>query len=464
VTLRTRVTLAAGFAVLLAVVAVSAGVYLVERGNLRDRVDQSLIEKSRQLSRHNGQVNQHGFPPGTSGAPKHLPLVQDVYMQLINRDGDAVMVFDGRPLPVTADVLAVAGGEREQAFFDAHIHGIPVRVYVTPAGAGAALQVGQSLTQVEQALRQLLLTLIVISVAAVGLAVVIGRLVAATAVAPVRRVAAAADTVAQTGELSHHIPVPRGDDLGRLAASFNTMLDALSESLAQQRQLVADASHELRTPLATVQTNVEVLARAEELAPGDRALLIRDTVAQIGELTALVADLVELARGDAQQEPFTLVDLDALTRHVADIARRNYPSIAFRVDGVPSLIRGAPARVSRAVSNLIDNAAKWSPPGAPVEITVRDRTVTVRDHGPGVDPADRPHVFDRFYRSPGARTMPGSGLGLAIVKQVADSHGGAVTAATAPDGGGLFVLQFPATSGGKTAAAPGIRSRLSLSS
>jgi len=149
-----------------------------------------------------------------------------------------------------------------------------------------------------------------------------------------------------------------------------------------------------------------------------------------------------------------LVDLDALTRHVADIARRNYPSIAFRVDGVPSLIRGAPARVSRAVSNLIDNAAKWSPPGAPVEITVRDGTVTVRDHGPGVDPADRPHVFDRFYRSPGARTMPGSGLGLAIVKQVADSHGGAVTAATAPDGGGLFVLQFPATSGARRPPRP----------
>jgi two-component system sensor histidine kinase MprB len=464
VTLRTRVTLAAGFAVLLAVVAVSAGVYLVERGNLRDRVDQSLIEKSQQLSRHNGQVNRHGFPPGTSGAPKHLPLVQDVYMQLVNRDGDAIMVFDGRPLPVTAEVLAVARGERAEAFFDANVHGIPVRAYVRPAGAGAALQVGQSLTQVEQALRQLLLTLIVISVGAVGLAAVIGRLVASTAVAPVRRVAAAADTVAQTGELSHHIPVPRGDDLGRLAASFNTMLDALSESLAQQRQLVADASHELRTPLATVQTNVEVLARAEELAPGDRALLIRDTVAQIGELTTLVTDLVELARGDAQQEPFTLVDLDDLTRHVADIARRNYPSIAFRVDGVPSLIRGAPARVSRAVSNLIDNAAKWNPPGAPVEITVRDGAVTVRDHGPGVDPVDRPHVFDRFYRSPGARTMPGSGLGLAIVKQVADSHGGAVTAATAPDGGGLFVLQFPATSGGKTTAAPGIRNRLSLSS
>jgi two-component system, OmpR family, sensor histidine kinase MprB len=271
--------------------------------------------------------------------------------------------------------------------------------------------------------------------------------VAAAAVAPVRRVAEAADTVAQTGELSHHIDVPSGDDLGRLAASFNTMLDALSESLAQQRQLVADASHELRTPLSTVRTNVEVLARADELAPADRAALIRDTVGQIGELTRLVRNLVELARGDGQEEPFTIVDLEALTRRAVDEVGRSHSSIAFRLDGVPSPIRGAPGRLSRAVSNLIDNAAKWSPPGAEVEIAVRDGTVSVRDHGPGIDPADLPHIFDRFYRSPRARTMPGSGLGLAIVKQVADSHGGSVSAANAAGGGALFVLRFPAVGG-----------------
>jgi two-component system sensor histidine kinase MprB len=253
--------------------------------------------------------------------------------------------------------------------------------------------------------------------------------------------------VARTGNLSHHLTVPGGDDLGRLATSFNTMLDALSESLAQQRHLVADASHELRTPLATVRANVEVLARADELPPDERAVLIRDTVAQVAELTRLVGDLVELARGDGQEEPFRVVDLDELTRGIVGVVERNHPSIVFRVDGVPSLIRGAPGRVSRAVSNLIDNAAKWSPHGAEVEITVRDGTVSVRDHGPGIDPVDLPHVFDRFYRSPGARTMPGSGLGLAIVKQVADSHGGTVAATAGPGGGALFVLQLPAVGG-----------------
>jgi two-component system sensor histidine kinase MprB len=439
-TLRARVTLAAGVAVLLAVVAVSIAVYVVVRGNLYEQIDDSLS--------HRPLAEQGLLAHDTSAVPRHLPLVEDVFMQVVDRDGGTVTVFDDRPLPVTADVLAVARGDREEAFFDADVDGTSVRVYVTSAGRGTAVEVGRSLAEVEQALRNLVLTLAAISLAAVGLAAVIGRLVAATAVTPVHRVAEAADTVAQTGELSHHIAVPSGDDLGRLAASFNRMLDALSESLAQQRQLVADASHELRTPLATVRTNVEVLARSDELPPNDRAMLIRETVAQVGELTRLVGDIVELARGDGQEEPLTVVDLDHLTRRAVDLAGRHYPSIAFRVDGAPSPIRGAPARVSRAVSNLIDNAAKWSPPGGEVEIAVRDGTVTVRDHGPGVDPADLPHVFDRFYRSPQARTMPGSGLGLAIVKQVADSHGGTVTAANATGGGALFVLRFPTSDDG----------------
>ncbi len=437
-TLRTRVTLAAGQAVLLAVVAVSATVYLIMRGNLYRQIDESLSHYSPASG-----SEQHSLPPDASAAQRDLPLSHQVFRQVVDRDSTIVTAIGDRRLPVTAEVLAVARGERPDAFFDADVGGTPVRVYVTSAGGGAALQVGRSLAEVEQALRQLVLTLVVISVVAVGLAAVIGRLVAAAAVAPVHRVAQAADTVAHTGDLSAHIAVPGGDDLGRLAASFNTMLDALSESLAQQRRLVADASHELRTPLATVRTNVEVLARVEELPPADRASLITDTVAQIGELTRLVDDLVELARGDGQEEPFTLVDLADLTRRAVDVVGRSHPPITFRVDGVPSLIRGAPARVSRAVSNLIDNAAKWSPPGAEVEVTVHETAVMVRDHGPGVDPADLPHVFDRFYRSPQARTMPGSGLGLAIVKQVADSHGASVTAEAAPGGGALFVLRFP---------------------
>ena len=433
--LRARVTLGTGLAVLLVVLAVSITVYVVVRDNLRDQVDASLS--------HSGQVEQLGVSHDALTAPRHVPLVEDAFMQLLDRDGEIVTAFDDRRLPVTDDVLAVARGERDEVYFDTDVDGTPVRVHAASAGDGTAIQVGRSLTEIEQSLRQLIVTLVAIGAVAVGLAVVIGRLVAAAVAAPVHRVAEAADNVARTGELSHHIAVPAGDDLGRMAASFNTMLDALSESLAQQRQLVADASHELRTPLAAVRTNVEVLARADELTPEDRGLLIQETVAQVGELTRLVSDLVELARGDGQEEPFTLVDLEEVARRAVDVIARNHPAVAFSVDGSPSLIRGASERVSRAVSNLIDNAAKWSPSGTTVEIVVRDGTVRVRDHGPGIDPSDLLHVFDRFYRAPAARTMPGSGLGLAIVKQVADSHGGTITAAPAPGGGALFVLRFP---------------------
>lgn len=434
-TLRSRVTVAAAFAVLLAVMAVSVAVYVVVRSNLHSQVDDSLSHRP---------LAQQGVPHDPLSAPQHLPLVQDVFMQVVDREGTIVTTFDDRALPVTAEVLAVARGERIETYFDADLDGTRVRVYAASAGQGTALQLGRSLAEVEQALRQLVWTLTLISIAAVGLAAMIGRLVAPAAIAPVHRVAEAAETVARTADLSHHIPVPGGDELGRLAASFNKMLSALSESLSKQRQLVADASHELRTPLATVRTNVEVLGRADELSPDDRAMLIRDTVAQTEELTRLVGDLVELARGDAQEEPFTDIDLDHVTRRVVAIIGRNHPSITFRVEAESTSIRGAPSRVERAVSNLVDNAAKWSPPGAQVEISVRDGGVSVRDHGPGVDPADLPHIFDRFYRSSEARTMPGSGLGLAIVKQVVDSHGGTVTATPASDGGARFVLQFPA--------------------
>ena len=432
-TLRARGTLAAGGAVLVAVIAVSVTVYIVVRSNLNDQVDDSLTHRPA----------AHGLPYDLAAAPEHVPLVQDVFMQVVDRDGRIVTAFDDRPLPVTAEVLAVARGERQETFFDAEVDGVPVRVYARSAGAGSALEVGRSLVEVDEALRKLLVALMIISFGAVALAALIGPVVASAAVAPVRRVAEAAEAVARTGELSHHIAVPGGDDLGRLAASFNTMLDALSESLSQQRQLVADASHELRTPLATVRTNVEVLARADELGAEDRRMLIEDTVAQIGELTRLIGDLVELARGDGEEESFTVIDLNELTRSVLDVVGRNYPAITFRVHGAQSLIRGAPGRVSRAVSNLIDNAAKWSPHGSEVEIDVRDGTVSVRDHGPGIDPRDAPRVFDRFYRAAEARTMPGSGLGLAIVKQVANSHGGTVTVAAAPGGGAMFQLRFP---------------------
>ena len=222
------------------------------------------------------------------------------------------------------------------------------------------------------------------------------------------------------------------------------MLAALEESSRAQRQLVADASHELRTPLTSLRTNIEVLARGNELPADERERLLDDVVEQVGEMTALIGELIELARearGEPQERPED-VRLDLLTADAVERTRRNRPGVEFDTDLHESLVRGAPSTIERAVANLLDNAAKWSPPGATVEVAVRDGEVAVRDRGPGIADEDLPYVFDRFYRSTAARGMPGSGLGLAIVRQVAEAHGGEVSAERAEGGGTLMRLRL----------------------
>ena len=259
--------------------------------------------------------------------------------------------------------------------------------------------------------------------------------------APVQRLTRTAEEVSETRDLSRRIDASGTDELSRLAATFNTMLGALEDSARAQRQLVSDASHELRTPLTSLRTNIEVLARDEALPPGEREQLLRDVTEQLTEMTALIAELVELARGD--QAPTEPGGRPPRPRHRRR-DRADAPQPARRrvqAELEESMIRGVPSTIERAISNLLDNAAKWSPPGGEIEVTVRDGDVIVRDHGPGIDADDLPFVFDRFYRAPSARGMPGSGLGLAIVRQVAEAHGGTVTAEPA-DGGGT-VMRLP---------------------
>ena len=285
--------------------------------------------------------------------------------------------------------------------------------------------------------------LIALALVGIGLAAALGLLVARAVLAPVQRLTRAAEDVSQTGDLSQRIEVDGKDELSRLASTFNTMLGALEDSARSQRQLVSDASHELRTPLTSLRTNIEVLARDEALPAGEREQLLRDVTEQLTEMTALVAELVELARGDqAPVEPED-VRLDLVTADAIERTRRNRPGVSFEPDLQESMIRGVPSNIERAVSNLLDNAAKWSPPDGQIEVTVHDGELTVRDHGPGIDSGDLPYIFDRFYRAPSARGMPGSGLGLAIVRQVAEAHGGTVTAEPAPGGGTLMRLTLP---------------------
>jgi two-component system sensor histidine kinase MprB len=285
-------------------------------------------------------------------------------------------------------------------------------------------------------------------IAAVGIALAagLGLVVAKAVLAPVQRLTRTAEEVSETRDLSRRIDASGNDELSRLAATFNTMLGALEDSARAQRQLVSDASHELRTPLTSLRTNIEVLARDEALPPGDREQLLGDVTEQLTEMTALIAELVELARGDQTPNEPEDVRLDLVTADAIERTRRNRPGVSFKAELEPSPIRGVPSTVERAVSNLLDNAAKWSPPGGEIEVTVRDGELTVRDHGPGIDEADLPFVFDRFYRAPAARGMPGSGLGLAIVRQVAEAHGGTVVADRADGGGTLMRLTLLAKS------------------
>jgi two-component system sensor histidine kinase MprB len=260
----------------------------------------------------------------------------------------------------------------------------------------------------------------------------------------VLRLTGAAERIARTGDPSERVPESGGGEIARLGGAFNTMLGALEESLETQRRFVADASHELRTPLTSMQTNIEVLKQQERLAPTQRAQLFRDLEREAHEMRDLIGGLLELARGDANLERRP-VQLDELVESAVERARARFPSVEWTETLQPTQVDGVPERLERAVWNLLENAGKWNNGSGPVEVGLRNGELTVRDHGPGIAAEDRDRIFDRFYRAPAARALPGSGLGLAIVREVAEAHGGTVSAEPAPDdgGGALFRLRLP---------------------
>ncbi len=299
----------------------------------------------------------------------------------------------------------------------------------------------RDLTETDAFLSGLQTRLILIGGSAVLLAAVLAWFVSRRAVRPVAVLTRAAEHVAATRDLEVPIEVTRRDEIGRLAASFNTMLAALASSRSQQRRLVADAGHELRTPLTSLRTNIEVLARVSDMPAADRAELLADARQELEELSALVAELVDLA-ADAPPEPEVSVRLDEVVGEAVErFRRRSGREVLLAAEETP--LEGKPGRLARAVANLLDNAGKFSPPETPVEVTLRGGRLEVRDHGPGIDPADLPRVFGRFYRAVGARTTPGSGLGLAIVDEVAREHGGRAFAANAEGGGAVVGFEVP---------------------
>jgi len=429
---RLRVTLLAAAAVAAAVAGSAAGVYVVVRHQLLGEIDSSLAGRAHDFVEHPPPGFELGYVqigPRLGGPP--------TYQQVIDSSGrGAALDLPGMD---RAKRLAASGGKpfySEGTVADTH-----VRVYTAQVADGFAIQVARSLAEVDHTLHRLGVYMLLIGLVGVGIAGGLGLVVATAALRPVENLTSVAEEVAATRDLSRRIDVHSQDELGRLASAFNEMLGALDTSVKAQRRLVADASHELRTPLSSVRTNVEVLASGKELPPGEREKLLADVIGQVEELSALVGDLVEIDR--ERPEEIEDVRLDELVKNAVARAKVRAPKVLFRTQLQESVIRGAPAQLDRAVSNLLDNAAKWS---SSVDVGVTDSEVTVRDHGPGISEEDLPHVFDRFYRAADARNLPGSGLGLAIVRQVAQTHGGEATAENAADGGAVFRLKLPATS------------------
>jgi two-component system sensor histidine kinase MprB len=369
------------------------------------------------------------------------------YAQLLRPDGHLLRsVEPGPPLPVTAATQAVAAGRRSAFFSDATVAHTHVRVLTERAPLGEGVwQVALPLSSVDSTLANLRWLLAGVSIGGVLLAAALGLLVSRAALVPVRRLTGAAERVTRTQDLTHRIPdAGESDELGRLAVSFNTMLSALESSRLAQRQLVSDASHELRTPLTSVRANLDALAAGASLSEAERARVVEAARSQLAELTVLVGDLVDLSNTGVDGAELEDVRLDLAVAAAVDRARVRETGCRFALDTQPCLVRAAPARLDRAVANLLDNACKWGASNGPVEVLVRDGSVRVHDHGPGIAEEDLPRVFDRFYRAPGARGMPGSGLGLAIVRHFAETHGGSVHAQSGPGTGATLALELPA--------------------
>ena len=430
VSLRLRLIVAASSAVAVAVLLVAVGALVTVRHELRYQVDVSLARNAEGIQRLRG-----------------VPLaviegrIRGVY-QLLDPEG-RIVTSVGADLDVTAADKAVAMRRHAMARHDATVDGLHVRVLTVALVGGGAAQITAPLDAVDATLKRLVVLLAFLVLGGVALAAALGMAVARAALIPVERLTASAERVAATMDLSAPIEVRGADEISRLGQALNALLATVDQSQRAQRRLVADASHELRTPLTSLRTNLELLARSPGIPDGERHAILGDLVAQAAELSALVGQLVDLEREPLGAEPPGEVRFDQVVETAISRARLHSPSLQFDTRLEATTVVGQAATLERAVSNLLDNAAKWSPPGGVVEVLLADGTLSVRDRGPGIDPGDLPHVFDRFYRSARARALPGSGLGLSIVRQAAEDHGGQAWIAPAPGGGTVAWIRLP---------------------
>jgi two-component system, OmpR family, sensor histidine kinase MprB len=441
VPLRRRLAIACASAVALAILLAAIVVYVVVRSQLLGQVDNELRSQAALVQQSSLRCNGNsgGTLPASVGGGAPI-------WQVVTTNG--VFCSDGNvTLPIDSGAASFASGNGGGPPYlqNVNVGGTKLRVFTVPATASngfgsvpAALQLARPLGPVENVLSELRVVLLLLCAGGIALAACLGRLAASRVLAPLAEVAQTAEHITDTEDLTSRIQYHADDEVGQLATRFNAMIErlqgsrgALDESVRAQRQLVADASHELRTPITSLRTNIEVLA---------------DVLEQSEELSALIGDVIELARGDLPITSTEDVRLDRVVAECLTRARRDSPDVRFESSFEPVVVDGAPERLARAVKNLLDNAAHHSATGGLVEVIVSQRGVEVRDHGTGIDPADLPYVFDRFFRGANSRHRQGSGLGLAIVRQTAVQHGGSVEAANAPDGGAVFSLRLPTVS------------------
>ena len=443
--LASRVTLLTTIAVGLAVTLVSVGAYTTVRKQLQDSLDTQLVDRARSAAKYDflEQIANANIPTDALGSA-------DVKVVLLPPEGPG-FILDDQPsnLQLGAPERAVASGVSSKSVRTANLGGEKYRVVAVPAVGeqGGAVVLLQPLDERDRLLSRLGIVTLLFGGLGVLVAAFAGWVVARNGLRPVRNLTTAVEGIARTEDLTP-MPIEGDDEIARLATAFNEMLVALDASRSRQRRLVADAGHELRTPLTSLRTNVDLLTQADEpggpdLDPAARTELLDDIRGQIEELTTLIGDLTELSREAPTTPVVERVDLSDELAHAVARVRRRAPGITFDVDAQPWWLVGEANSLERALTNLLDNAAKWSPSGGTVTVRLSDGVLTVDDEGPGIREEDRAHVFERFWRAKESRTMPGSGLGLSIVAQVAERHAGQVEVGTSPSGGARLTLRLP---------------------
>ena len=450
--LRTRIALLVGIVVAVTVVAISAATLIGARREVLRAVDDRLRERADIID------SFPGSPPGRSRSSLFGPIGRlEVEIQVIDVQGQIVDSTTSAILPIGQNDLEVAQRLRRANWSTVDVEGVRTRIYTVPAGRAWAIMLASDLTQAEQGVRGLTAVIAIVAIVGVGAAALLGWLGARRVMGPVERLNAAAAEVSRTQRLDQKIPVDRSDELGELAGNFNSMLEALEASREQQHRLVTDASHELRTPLTSLRTNVELMQRARDLPEDEQLQIMDDVVFELGELTSLAAELVELATDRHETGDELVVDLAEVVATVVDRHRRR-TGVEIDMQLAPSMVKGVPILLERAVSNLLENAIKFSSADGRIEVRSSDGGVRVRDWGPGIAPEEAEAVFERFYRTDEARSEPGSGLGLSIVRHITESFGGAAWVeapppdpdgepSTAPGSGGtVAVLEFPVVS------------------